>query len=266
MRPPRHRQLLAALLALCVTAAPPASAQDVMIFAAASLKTALDGVAAAWSAETGGEAVVSYAASSALARQIEAGAPADVFISADLDWMDYLASWGLIDPDTRRTLLSNRIVLIAAGTDAPPVEIAPGFGLAALLGEGRLAMADVDAVPAGRYGKAALETLGVWGNVESRIAETENVRAALAFVALGEAPYGIVYATDANAEDNVTIVGTFPEDSHPPIRYPVALTADTANPAAADFLEFLGAAPARALLEAQGFTVLDPTDADAHAG
>ena len=199
---------------------------------------------------------ISYAASSALAKQIEQGAPAQMFISADLDWMDYLAGKNLIKADTRSNLLGNRIVLIAPKDKAQPMEIKAGFDLAKILGEGRLAMANIDAVPAGKYGKAALEKLGVWASVSGKIAQAENVRAALLLVSRGEAPAGIVYQTDAAADANVTIIGTFPEDAHPPIIYPIALTADASHPDAAAFLAYIRSAKARPLFEAQGFTVL----------
>lgn len=263
----RRLRTLTAAAAIAAFLAPlPAAAADLVVFAAASLKNALDAAAADWTETTGEPVAISYAASSALAKQIEEGAPADVFLSADLDWMDYLATRNLIDPETRRTLLGNEIVLIATGPDAAPVEIAPGFDLAGLLGEGRLAMGAVDSVPAGRYGKAALESLGVWDSVADRIAPAENVRAALAFVALGEAPFGVVYATDASAEDDVTVVGTFPEDSHPPILYPGAVTAESVNPQAGAFLDYLGSPEARGAFEAQGFTVIDPSADGADAG
>ena len=209
------------------------------MFAAASLKNALDAVNAQWTKETGKKAVISYASSSALAKQIEQGAPAQMFISADLDWMDYLAAKSLIKPDTRSNLLGNRIVLIAPKDKAQPVEIKPGFDLAKLLGDGRLAMANVDAVPAGKYGKAALEKLGLWAGVSGKIAQAENVRAALLLVSRGEAPAGIVYQTDAAADPNVKIIGTFPEDTHPPIIYPIALTASATHPDAAAFLAYI---------------------------
>ena len=196
-----------------------------------------------------GEATISYAASSALAKQIEEGAPADVFVSADLDWMAYLAERDLVQPDTEVELLGNRLALVAPADSEAAAAIAPGFDLAGLLGDGRLAIANVDAVPAGRYGKAALEALGVWESV-SELAQAENVRAALALVALGEAPLGIVYATDAAAEPAVRTVGVFPEDTHPPIVYPAAATAE-AGPDAAAFLAFLQSAPARAIFEAR---------------
>jgi molybdate transport system substrate-binding protein len=247
--------LLAAVLA--VATAPAAVAAEVLVFAAASLKNALDAVAADWSAVTGDTAAISYAASSAPAKQIEQGAPAEVFFSADLDWMDYLEERRLIDPATRRSLLGNRLVLVAGGGEAAPVSIGPGFDLVGALGGGKLAMAGVDAVPAGRYGKAALESLGVWESVAPSVAQADNVRAALALVALGEAPLGIVYATDAHAEPKVRVVGTFPDDTHPPIVYPVARTAASRTDAATSFLDYLATPAARARFEAQGFTVVD---------
>jgi molybdate transport system substrate-binding protein len=233
-----------------------ASEKDVTVFAAASLKDALDAVGAAWQRDTGKHVVVSYAASSALANQIEAGAPADLFISADLDWMDYLAKKGLIDAASRVTLLGNRLVIVAAKDSTTSLNIAPGFDLAGALAGGRLAIGDVAAVPVGKYGKAALETLGVWSSVESRIAQAENVRAALLLVSRGEAPLGIVYATDAAADPNVKIVGTFPEDSHPRILYPAALIKGGASPDAGRFLDYLKSPAAKPLFERQGFSVL----------
>jgi len=231
---------------------------DVVVFAAASLKNALDAVDAAWKAESGKSATASYAASSALAKQIEEGAPADVFISADLDWMKYLADKKLIKDDSDVKLLGNRIVLVAPKDSGTKAEIAPNFELAALLGDGRLAMGDVKAVPAGKYGKAALEKLGVWSSVEGKIAQAENVRAALKLVSTGEAPLGIVYQTDATAEPGVKVVGVFPEDSHPPIVYPVGLTADSKSGDAAAYVKYLQSAKAKELFEAQGFTMLAP--------
>jgi molybdate transport system substrate-binding protein len=233
-----------------------AQSGDLVIFAAASLKNALDAVNAQWQKETGKKAVISYAASSALAKQIEQGAPAQMFISADLDWMDYLAGKNLIKPETRSNLLGNRIVLIAPKAKAQPVDIKAGFDLTTILGGGRLSMANVDSVPAGKYGKAALEKLGVWPSVSKSIAQAENVRAALLLVSRGEAPAGIVYQTDAAADPSVAIIGTFPEDSHPPIIYPIALTATAINPDAAEFLDYIRSAKAKPLFEAQGFTVL----------
>ncbi|MDX0023004.1 molybdate ABC transporter substrate-binding protein [Sinorhizobium meliloti] len=237
--------------------APAQAAEKVTVFAAASLKNALDAINGEWLKQTGKEAIVSYAASSALAKQIEQGAPADVFISADLAWMDYLADKKLIKADTRSNLLGNRIVLVSGKSDAPAVEIEPGLDLAGLLGDGRLAMGAVDSVPAGKYGKAALEKLGLWPNVAGKVAGAESVRAALLLVSRGEAPYGIVYRTDAAADANVNVVGTFPEDSHPPIIYPVAITADSRNADAAAYLEFVRSPEAAALFQAEGFTVLE---------
>jgi molybdate transport system substrate-binding protein len=235
-----------------------AQAGEVVVFAAASLKNALDETAGAYARETGKPPPrISYAASSALARQIEQGAPADLFISADLDWMDYLAGNGLIRPDTRVNLLGNRIVLIAPRDANVSLAIEPGFNLAAALGGQRLAMANVDAVPAGKYGKAALERLGAWEAVKGRIAQAENVRAALLLVSRGETPLGIVYRTDAAADPSVRIVAVFPEDTHPPIIYPVAIVKDSANAEAGSFLAFLRGPAARVAFERQGFTVLN---------
>jgi molybdate transport system substrate-binding protein len=228
----------------------------VVVFAAASLKNALDDIAAQWAKETGKQTRISYAASSALAKQIEAAAPADIFISADLDWMDHVAKKKLIKADSRSSLLANRIVLIAPKASKAEAKIEKGFPLRTLLGEGRLAMANVDSVPAGKYGKASLEALGVWASVQDRIAQAENVRAALLLVSRGEAPLGIVYQTDAAADANVRIVGAFPQDTHPPIVYPIALLASSTNPEAAAFVAYLKSPAARPLFEKQGFTVL----------
>ncbi|MHC1548729.1 molybdate ABC transporter substrate-binding protein [Phyllobacterium sp. K27] len=233
------------------------AAEKVTVFAAASLKNALDEVTAAWSAETGREVTTSYAASSALAKQIESGAPADIIISADLDWMDYLAAKKLINEATRTSLLGNSIVLITSTDKAEHFEIEKGFDLARLLGDGRLAMGAVDSVPAGRYGKAALETLGIWASVESKIAGTENVRAALLLVSRGEAPYGIVYRTDAMADKEVVIVGTFPEESHKPIVYPIAMLADSKSAHAMSLLDYVKSHKAVPMFEKHGFTVLN---------
>ncbi len=254
----RSAGLMLSLTLACGTQPAAAQGTDLVIFAAASLKNALDAVNAQWQKETGKTAKISYAASSALAKQIEQGAPAQVFISADLDWMDYVAQKNLIRPDTRSNLLGNRIVLIAPKDKAQPVDIKPGFDLAKVIGDGRLSMANVDSVPAGKYGKAALEKLGAWAGVATRIAQAENVRAALLLVSRGEAPAGIVYQTDAAADPNVTIIGKFPEDTHPPIIYPIALTANASHPDAAGFLAYVKSAKARPIFEAQGFTVLNP--------
>jgi molybdate transport system substrate-binding protein len=236
-------------------AAPSLAAENVVVFAAASLKNALDDVAALYKNETGKTVAISYAASSALAKQIEQQAPADIFFSADLDWMNYLDQRGLIVKETRRTLLGNKIVLVAPKDSQAAIDIAPGMKLADLLGsDGRLAMANVDAVPAGKYGKAALEKLGVWASVADRVVQADNVRAALAFVARGEAPAGIVYQTDANAEPGVKVIGVFPDDSHPPVLYPVAITAASTNPDARAFFDFLQSDAAKSAYEKQGFT------------
>lgn len=228
-----------------------------MVFAAASLKTALDRIASAWKKASGKDLTRSYAASSALAKQIEAGAPADVYLSADLRWMDWLATRDLIDNASRKTLLGNALVLIAPKTSDIALEIAPDFALAQALGDGRLAMGEPNAVPAGTYAKAALEKLGVWESVESKIAGAENVRVALAYVARGETPLGIVYATDAKSEPNVRVVGTFPGETHPPIVYPAARTATSNNPEAKTFMDFLDSPEARTIFEDEGFTVLE---------
>lgn len=229
----------------------------ITIFAAASLKTALDGAAAAYEKSTGNKVVISYAGSSALAKQIEQGAPADIFVSADLDWMDYVQKAKLIKDDTRFNLLGNRLVLIAPKASMVELKIGKDFPLAAALGDNRLAMANVKSVPAGKYGSAALQKLGVWSAVESKVAQADNVRAALALVAQGEAQLGIVYETDATAEPKVKIVDVFPEDSHPPIIYPIAIIAATKNgDAAKAFIDYLKSADAQAFFTKQGFTIL----------
>jgi molybdate transport system substrate-binding protein len=228
-----------------------------VVFAAASLKTALGEIAATWAKDSGKPAPrISYAASSALARQMEQGAPADLFISADLDWMDYAAGKNLIRPDSRFNLLGNKIVLIAPRDSRTTTLALTGGDLAKALAGGKLSMGNVDAVPAGKYGKATLEKLGAWTAVKDSIAQAENVRAALVLVARGEAPLGIVYGTDAAAEPGVKIVATFPADSHPPITYPAALARESKNADARNFLDFLRSAKARAVFEKQGFTVL----------
>lgn len=244
----------AAILALGILLLPATVAADtITMFAAASLRDALDENAKAYQATAGDRIVVSYAASSALAKQIEAGAPADLFVSADLDWMDYLEQRRLIKSDTRLNLLRNRLVLIAPADSKVSVNIAPGFPLEALLGSGRLAMANPDAVPAGKYGKASLEALGVWNAVERKVASTENVRAALVLVSRGEAPLGIVYRTDAAADPKVRVVGVFPENTHRPIIYPIAVTV-AGKSAAATFLSWLNKSEARAIFQKHGFS------------
>jgi molybdate transport system substrate-binding protein len=253
----RREWLGLAFAAAVVPGAVRAQAAGLVIFAAASLKNALDEIATAWAKDTGKPMPrISYASSSALAKQMEQGAPADLFISADTDWMDYVAKKDLIKADTRVNLLGNKIVLIAPKDSKATVEVKQGFDLAKVLAGGKLAMGNVDAVPAGKYGKAALEKLGAWDGVKSQIAQAENVRAALLLVARGEAPLGIVYATDAAAEPNVKIVGAFPEDSHPPIIYPAAVIKDAKSADAKPFLDHLKTIQARPAFEKQGFTVL----------
>ncbi len=250
---------MASAIGLAAGAGPAlAQPRDLVIFAAASLKNALDDATVAWVRETGKPAPkISYAASSALAKQLEAGAPADLFLSADLDWMDYAAGKGLIRPDTRVTLLANRIALIAPADSTATIVMGPDLDLNAALGSGRLAMANVDSVPAGKYGKAALKKLGAWDKVKDKVAQADNVRAALLLVSRGEAPLGIVYTTDAAADPKVKILATFPPDSHPPILYPVAVTKDSTHPDAVAFLTYLRGAGPRAAFEKQGFTVLN---------
>jgi molybdate transport system substrate-binding protein len=226
-----------------------------IVFAAASLKNALDAALEDYGQATGRKVTVSYAASSALAKQIEAGAPADIFFSADLEWMNYLSERDLIAADTGTTLLGNTLVLVAPADSKTAVTITPGMDLAAALDGGKLAMAAVNSVPAGKYGKAALEKLGAWAGVSAQVAEAENVRSALAFVARGEAPLGIVYATDARAEPAVKVLAAFPEDLHPPILYPVALTKGSDAEARA-VLDHLLSPEAKARFEAQGFRFL----------
>jgi molybdate transport system substrate-binding protein len=234
-----------------------AAAQEMLtVFAAASMKNALDGVNAAFTRATGIKVAASYAASSALAKQLENGAPADVFVSADLKWMDDVAEKKAIKPETRVNLLGNRLVLIA-GKDSKlgNVTIGQGFDIAKLAGDGRIAVADTKAVPAGLYAKEALEKLGAWKAAEPKLAQAENVRATLAYVARGETPIGIVYETDAKVEPNVKIIGTFPEGSHAPVVYPVAATVNV-KAGAAKYLNFLRTGAAKAVFEKYGFTFL----------
>ena len=243
--------MLRPLLALLFSAiALGAHAQAPTVLAAASLKDALDEVAGAYPAKL----VIAYGASSALARQIDSGAPADLFISADLAWMDYLEKNGRLAPGTRRNLLRNRLVLIAPAKQPVKLQPAPGFSIAKALGNGRIALADPQSVPAGKYAKAAFEKLGVWDQVAPRVAAAENVRAALALVSRGEALLGVVYQTDANADRGVMVAGVFPADTHPPIVYPAAALKG-ANAGAVQFLEFLSQPRARAIFEKHGFAV-----------
>jgi len=246
---------LVAIIATAYVARPGSQGREgpgILVFAAASLQTALDAIVVPFQKSTGIRVRVSYAASSALARQIDNGAPADLFISADLDWMDYLAGKKLIRAESRVNLLGNRLVLIAPAAQPVALKIAPGFALAAALGRDRLALADPAVVPAGKYARAALTSLGVWDAVAGRIAAAENVRAALLLVSRREAPLGIVYHTDALIDPGVRIVDTFPASSHPPIVYPAALMPN-ASPAAANLLEYLKSNEARTVFAAQGF-------------
>jgi molybdate transport system substrate-binding protein len=248
---------LAALVAIWLGPAGLARAepQQLLVFAAASMQDALDTAIAGYPGDA--TVAVAYASSSTLARQIEQGAPADVFISANPEWMDYLAEHGLLREGSRADLLGNGLVLVAPAASDLELAIAPGFDLAGALNGGRLAMGDPDHVPAGTYGKAALESMGVWQGVAARVARASNVRAALALVARGEAPLGIVYRSDALADPGVRVVGTFPADSHPPIIYPVAVLADSAHPEAAALVDFLHSAAAAPLYERFGFTLLE---------
>jgi molybdate transport system substrate-binding protein len=255
-----RRSLLSAVIVagLCAALAAPVSAQDrtITVFAAASMKNALDDINAAFLKASGTRVVASYAASSALAKQIEQGAPADVFASADVDWMDYSTQKKTIKDDTRVNLLGNRLVLIAPkDAKITDVKIGPGFDLAKVIGDGRITTGEVSSVPVGKYAKGALLKLGIWPSVEKKFAMADNVRGALALVARGEAVLGIVYETDAKVEPNVKIAGAFPPDSHPPIVYPVAATVN-AKPEAAAYLNFLRSGTAKTVFEQYGFTFL----------
>jgi molybdate transport system substrate-binding protein len=245
----------AAALVLPPGAVTPAPGAELLVFAAASLKDALDEQVAGFERGGARRARVAYGASSTLAKQIENGAPAQVFISADIEWMEYLAARNRIDPKSRVNLLANRLVLVAPAASGVEVEIAPGFPLDRLLAEGRLAIADPDHVPAGRYGRAALEALGIWQRVSGRTAPADNVRAALALVARGEAPLGIVYRTDALEEKRVRIVAEFPASTHPPIVYPAAVTATGRTSIGPEFLAFLRSPAGRAVWERHGFAM-----------
>jgi len=249
-----RRLFLAFCLSLALGAPAFAQNKGPLVLAAASLQESLTQAANDWAAQGHPKPVISFAASSALARQVEAGAPADLFISADEPWMDYLAERSLIAPGTRVSFLANKLVLVAPTTSTAKLAIGSRFPLARALGTGRLAMADPDAVPAGKYGKAALEKLGVWSGVEAKVARADSVRGALALVERGEAPFGIVYATDAQASAKVKIVGTFPASSHPPITYPVARLKSATNTEAEAFRRFLVSARGKAIFRRYGFT------------
>ena len=242
--------ILLAALSLSATGA------VVTVFAAASLSDALDDQVRQFESATANKVIVAYGGSNVLAKQIEAGAPAALFISADVDWMDYLAQRRLLVPNSRSNLLSNELVLIEPGRNHTMMRIAPGFALAAALGNEKLAMADPAGVPAGKYARQALEALGVWSSVQNQVVRTENVRAALALVARGEAAFGIVYRTDAMAEKAVRIVDAFADSTHAPIVYPFALVAANESPAAKSLLDFLGSAAARSTWKKYGFIPL----------
>ncbi|WP_321379473.1 molybdate ABC transporter substrate-binding protein [Rhizobium sp.] len=235
------------------------AADSVTVFAAASLKETLGTIAGNFTKDTGKQVKLSFAASSVLAKQIDEGAPADVFISADLSWMDHLDKGGLLVDGSRVNLLGNRIVLVEAASSTVTTRIKPGFDLAGLLGRERLAMGNVDSVPAGLYGKAALTTLGIWDSVKDKVAQADNVRAALLLVSRQEAPFGIVYETDAKVEPGVKIVDRFPEDSHPAIVYPAALVKASKNPDAKAFLTYLQSGKSAQVFTDAGFTVLGKT-------
>lgn len=251
---PLLRQLfLAVLIMLSVVVPARAQERGPLVLAAASLQEGLNEAADAWAAKRHPRPVISFAASPALARQIEAGAPADLFISADEEWMDYVAAKGLLRAGTRVPFLSNRLVLIAPSASRGRLVIGRNFPLARALGTGRLAMADPDSVPAGKYGKAALTSLGVWPSVQAKVARAENVRAALALVDRGEAPLGIVYATDARASGRVRVIGMFPANTHPAITYPVAVLRSSAHRDAEAFRRFLISRAGIAIFAGRGF-------------
>lgn len=248
--------LRSALLCLAVVlSTASARAEGLSVFAAASMKTAFDAIAEEWQQIGRVPPVLVYAGTSTLARQIDQGAPADLIVTANIDWMDWLQDRDLIDTDSRRSFLGNRLVVVAP-TGAPPITLTKDGLLGGLGDDGKLAMALVESVPAGLYGKAALTTLGLWPAVVTRVAQTDNVRAALALVARAEAPLGIVYASDAKAEARVDVVAVFPAETHPPIRYAIATTRDSQHPDTADFLTFLGTDAAKAIFVAQAFEVL----------
>ncbi len=256
------RAAIAGLAAGILAASLPAEAQRLdtpapTVFAAASMKTALDSLSADYLKSTGKAVTLTYAGSSALAKQIEQAAPADIFISADEEWMDYLAKKSLINPATRSDLIGNELVLIAPVDSKVAIDIAEGFKLAEALGEGRLAVGDVKAVPAGKYAKSSLTALKIWDSVESKLAQSENVRAALTLVARGEAPLGIVYRSDAAAEPKVKVIGTFPAATHAPIIYPIAVVAGSkVSEASRGFIDYLKSEAAQKAFLSLGFTAL----------
>lgn len=251
-----RRLLLALLACLVLTVASPVQAKDLLVFAAASLKNAAEDIGKAYEASGAGKVTYSFAASSDLAKQIENGAPAAIFISADTKWMDYLAERKLIVADSRHDLLSNRLVLIAPADSNLTVKMAADAPLAQSLGDGKLAMADPDSVPAGRYGKAALESLKLWSSLEPSVVRAKDVRATLAFVERGEAAAGVVYATDAMVSKKVRIVDEFPESSHPKIVYPIALIAGKDDATAHAFYDYLVGPKARSVFLDYGFSII----------
>jgi molybdate transport system substrate-binding protein len=250
----RLRQVLG-LFCACLWLASPLRAEGITVFAAASLKDALEEIGTEFEASGGGPVTFSFAGSSVLARQIGLGAPADIFISASEMWMDSLEAQGAIVPDSRFNLAGNSLVLVTADPDLPDVTFSEGLDLSVLLGDGRLAMGLVQAVPAGIYGKQALDYFGLWNEVADKVAQSDNVRASLAFVAMAEARLGIVYASDARAEPRVRVIAEIPADSHDPILYPAALTTRSSTLATQDFLDALSTPDARAVLARHGFIV-----------
>jgi molybdate transport system substrate-binding protein len=261
----RRVALVVGLVALFAGSAMPSSAAPqgkasksapVLVFAAASMKTALDAVAEAWKHDTGKETSFVYGSSAALARQIEHGAPADLFISADLIWMDYIEKAKLIRPESRRNLVGNQLVLIEPAAGASHLKIAPDFDLAGATGDGKVAVCTIVSCPGGIYAKQALESLGIFTKVEPKLAQADNIRSALALVSRGEAKFGIVYATDAKADREVKVVDVFPESTHSPIIYPGAAIDASKNPDAPAFLKFLSSPTAETILREQGFAIL----------
>ena len=245
------RRIAAFVLTLAL--APLARADNVTVFAAASLKEAMDAAVHSFESSSGNKVIVSYAGSNALARQIESGAPADLFISADTDWIDYVESRNLAVPGSRKTLLGNDLVLIAPATSKVQVKLAPGVNIAAILGDKRIALANPDAVPAGKYAKTAFTALGAWSAIENKVAAADNVRGALALVARGETPLGVVYRTDAIAEKNVRVVDAFPAGTHPPIVYPMIVLKRSTTPAANALAAYLAGPEAGTTFEKFGF-------------
>ncbi len=251
----RFTRLCAALLCFLTSIVHAADRPELLVYAAASLTNALEDLGKTWQAQTGQTVKFSFAASSALARQIEAGAQADIFVAADVDWMDYLQQRNLIRPDTRINLLGNRLVLIAPADSMVRLKIAPDFALARTLGKGRLSIGDPDSVPAGKYARSALSALGAWNAVANKLVLGDSVRSTLAFVSRGEAPLGVVYETDALIDKQVRIVDVFPANTHPAIVYPVAVTR-TARPDAERFTQFMRSAGSRQVFERYGFQPL----------